>query len=116
MNTVTQALPPVPNPIKSIKSRKQHPRISRLVIDYLYHLPEPKPDEGKLTQWKSQLVDKRKSFNKMFKARIGEKYLVDFEHDFSRTRDWVERLIAEEVNDLLADKLRSEKKNFVRVC
>lgn len=84
--------------------------LGAVVIDYLYHLPEPRRDEGKLTQWKSQLVI-RERFTKTFKALLGRRYLA-MNRDFSDTRDWIESLIVEDVNKLLADERLSAQADF----
>lgn len=109
-----------------------------VVIDYLYeHFPNL--NQGKLTNWKSDLVRRKKAyefshklnlshycllggsqkgkaeslqtdlFAEMFEALLGAIYL-EFERDFSRIRDWlVDGFIAEAVANLLTDTQMTEE-------
>jgi dsRNA-specific ribonuclease len=111
--------------------------LGAVVIDYLYnHFPNL--NQGALTNWKSNLVERKKAyefsqklnlshycllgkshggkdeseqkdlFAEMFEALLGAIYL-EFQRDFSSTRDWlVNGFIAEAVDNLLTDTQMSK--------
>lgn len=111
--------------------------LGAVVIDYLYER-FPTLNQGTLTNWKSDLVRRKKAyefsqklnlshycllggsakgkneseqkdlFAEMFEALLGAIYL-EFERDFAHVRDWlVNNFIAEAVDDLLTDTQMSE--------
>ncbi|MEO8891525.1 MAG: ribonuclease III domain-containing protein [Coleofasciculaceae cyanobacterium] len=111
--------------------------LGAVVIDYLYDR-FPDINQGALTDWKSDLVRRKKAyefsrkfnlshycllgrsqtgkdeseqkdlFAEMFEALLGAIYL-EFKRDFSRTRDWlVNNFIGEAVDNLLTDTQISE--------
>jgi dsRNA-specific ribonuclease len=112
--------------------------LGAVVIDYLYDR-FPNLNQGKLTNWKSDLVRRKKAyefsqklnlshycllggsakgkneseqkdlFAEMFEALLGAIYL-EFERDFSRVRDWlVDCFIKEAVDNLLTDTQITEE-------
>ncbi|MGB7442010.1 MAG: ribonuclease III domain-containing protein [Coleofasciculaceae cyanobacterium] len=107
------------------------------VVDYLYQY-SPSLNKGEITEWKSCLVSRNKAyefakkinlpslcllggsernqgenktkgtFDEMFEALVGAIYL-EWESDFSRTRDWLcEHFLERAIQDLLTERSFTE--------
>ncbi len=81
--------------------------LGAIIIDYLYHRFRDQT-QGKLTQWKSKLVEKKAIFTQEIKANLAQIYL-NCGRNFTHISDWViERFLITGIDKLLTEDTLAE--------